>query len=285
MAPLTRDRKTTFQEGERLAHYVKGGVRIFLGSLVNIDANGYAVPAVDNPSHKFAGVAVCAVDNRDGVDGAKQVVVYRDGVHQFDIDSPLTNTDYNEPCYIVDDNTVTLTPGDVRCGVIGKFRSATIAHVDIEGAFGSSVAGPAGPPGPTGATGPAGPQGDPGPAILTFGSSAVGRSITTRYLAPQADGLIAAVTEMPIDAPIGGTARNLYVRHTIVGVGGTIRYELIRNGLATGLFLDLASSSTSGSELIKTAAITAGDRLALRVTKAISVVKSPRNVVATLELA
>ena len=132
MAALTDDRKTEYFEGVELAYEVAGSTTIYAGSLVALNASGYAVPAANTAGFKFLGVAMEHVDNSSGSNGDKTVRVRRKGVFRFDA-SGMAITDIGASVYVSDDHTVAKsTTNSVACGKIAEFVSATEVGVDID---------------------------------------------------------------------------------------------------------------------------------------------------------
>ncbi len=132
MAALTKDRNTTYREGIELDVPVKGNTRIFAGSLVAVDATGYAVPAGNTAGHRFMGVALEQVDNRSGADGAATVRLRTCGVFEFEAVS-ISRANLGAEMYVVDDQTFDdADPGQgVKCGRLVKFVSATKGWIKI----------------------------------------------------------------------------------------------------------------------------------------------------------
>lgn len=134
MAALTADRKTTRKEGIIGHHAVKAATTIYQGSLVCIDASGWAVPASDTPGLIFVGVAVSRADNASGANGDIDVQVYRKGLYSFAA-SGLTRANEGDAVYVTDDQTVQTSSANVTCGVLVQYVSATEAYIDIEPAI------------------------------------------------------------------------------------------------------------------------------------------------------
>lgn len=75
MAALTTDRNTTRRVILRSIELkVKAATTIYQGSIVAVDATGYAVPASDAANLKVVGIAKAKADNSAGADGAVSVV-------------------------------------------------------------------------------------------------------------------------------------------------------------------------------------------------------------------
>lgn len=131
MGALIKDRNTPYREGDLYSVGVKGGVKIFAGSIVCRDADGFAVPASDTAGLKVAGRAEFNVDNTDGQDGDVTVLV-REGVYRFS-GSGLTAADAGKPCFVVDDQTVSVAPtaGNVFAGIMVDVESDTEPWVEM----------------------------------------------------------------------------------------------------------------------------------------------------------
>ncbi|MEW6386815.1 MAG: hypothetical protein AB1491_04780 [Thermodesulfobacteriota bacterium] len=133
MAALTQDRATSYREGIELDFPVATNTKIYAGSLVCVNSNGFAVPAADTAGHKFIGVALEQVDNDPGADGAKSLRVRRAGAFEFDAAS-LTQAMVGDPMYAVDDHTFDDAGGttnDIKVGVLVKYVTATRGWIDI----------------------------------------------------------------------------------------------------------------------------------------------------------
>lgn len=122
MTALTQDRNTLRREGLSLEPPVAATTKIYGGSIVAINASGYAVPGATATTLKAAGVAERRADNSAGAAGDIRVRV-RKGVHVF-ANSASTDaialTDIGADCYIVDDQTVAKTNGTSTRSVAGK---------------------------------------------------------------------------------------------------------------------------------------------------------------------
>lgn len=133
MAALTRDRATSYREGIELDFPVAASTKIYAGSLVCVNADGYAVPAADTSGFIFVGVALEQVDNSAGANGAKSVRIRREGVFEFDAAS-ISQAMVGNPMYAVDDHTFDDAAGptnDIKVGVLVKYGSATKGWLDI----------------------------------------------------------------------------------------------------------------------------------------------------------
>lgn len=131
---------------------------------------------------------------------------------------------------------------------------------------------------------PVGAGGGNGPCVLGWGNNLVGYTTTPRYLTPWYDGDLALVAPVRAEAPRAGTLRSLRVRHTTpAGNGNPIAYTVRVNGVASALTATLLSTAASGSNLINTVAVAAGDLLDLEVTKPLSIGTSPTGVTVDVE--
>jgi hypothetical protein len=133
MAGLTRDRATAYRDGIEVEYPVAAATKIYAGSLVCVDGNGFAVPAADSSGYRFVGAAMEQVDNGSGANGEKVVRVRRTGVFEFDAAS-ITQAMVGNAMYAVDDHTFDDATGptnDVKVGVLVKYVSATQGWIDI----------------------------------------------------------------------------------------------------------------------------------------------------------
>ena len=133
MSALTRDRATPYREGIEVDYPVATNTKIFAGSLVCVNAAGYAVPAADVTGCQFAGVAMEQVDNSGGSNGGQSVNLRRAGVFEFDGGS-ITQAMVGTDMYAKDDHTFDDTTGatnHVKVGRLVKYVSATKGWIDI----------------------------------------------------------------------------------------------------------------------------------------------------------
>jgi hypothetical protein len=133
MTALTKDRATSYREGIEMDYPVATNTKIYAGSLVCVNGNGFAVPGADTAGHKFMGVALEQVDNNPGADGAKSLRVRRSGVFEFDAAS-ITQAMVGDPMYAVDDHTFDDAGGptnDIKVGILVKYVSATRGWIDV----------------------------------------------------------------------------------------------------------------------------------------------------------
>ncbi len=147
MTALTVARSTVtmrVRSGDLLRIPMAADAIIFVGGLVNVDSDGYAVPASDTAGHKFAGLAMAdpqdptathpnsKYDNYGGDAGAKEVIVlYKGRVRFYLADrTPLQNMLFAK-VYIADDQTVAVcredVTNDIWCGQIMRLPGTTLA--------------------------------------------------------------------------------------------------------------------------------------------------------------
>lgn len=134
MTALTKDRNTIEKGGELRVDPVKGSTTIHAGSLVCLDANGWAVPGATATTLKARGRAEEAVDNSAGADGALSVKTKK-GTFVFANSAggdEITAADVENTCYIVDDQTVAKTDGTSSRSAAGKIVSVDASGVAVE---------------------------------------------------------------------------------------------------------------------------------------------------------
>jgi len=133
MPALTRDRATAYREGIEVEFPVAAATKIYAGSMVCVNAAGYAIPAADTSGYRFVGVALEQVDNAAGADGAKMIRLRRTGVFEFDA-AALSQAKVGDAMYAVDDQTFADTVGvtnHLKVGVLVKYVSTTKGWIDI----------------------------------------------------------------------------------------------------------------------------------------------------------
>ena len=131
MSALTKDRNTPRREGGTITIGVAAGKLIYAGSLVAIDANGYATPGATSTTLKGLGRAEKQADNSSGANGDVTVEVAK-GVFQFanDAADPVAASQIGSSCYIVDDQSVAASDGTGTRSVAG-----TVFDVDPDGVW------------------------------------------------------------------------------------------------------------------------------------------------------
>lgn len=134
MPALTADRNTPHKDAEIIGFLTGANVKIFAGSLVVVNAAGFAVPGVTSTTVAYLGRAEESVNNLGGADGAKTVLVRRKKAFKFgNLAADLvTQADVGKTCYIVDDQTVAKTNGVNTRSVAGKVLAVDPDGVWIE---------------------------------------------------------------------------------------------------------------------------------------------------------
>lgn len=124
MTATTVDRDTPRHGGQEFGGPVKGNTKLLVGTIIAFDATGFLVHGITSTTLKAAGIAQSTVDNTGGADGAVQAS-FRRGVYRLANSAggdQLTNADYGNDCYIVDNQTVAKTTGGATRSVAGKCR-------------------------------------------------------------------------------------------------------------------------------------------------------------------
>jgi hypothetical protein len=68
------------------------------------------------------------------------------------------------------------------------------------------------------------------------------------------------------------------------GNGNIIKYTVRKNGVATTILVNLASTASDGSNLVNSIAVLEGDLIDIQVTKAAGIATSPTEIIASLGL-
>lgn len=129
MTAQTADRNTPNREGELFNFPVATNVKIYGGSIVMLNATGYATKGATAVGQICVGRAEDQVDNTGGADGAKAVDV-RAGTFKFVNSGDITIAEIGDTCYIVDDQTVAKTDGVGTRSAAGK-----VVGVDSDGVW------------------------------------------------------------------------------------------------------------------------------------------------------
>ena len=132
--PLSADRNTPMRNTEILLVQVAGGVKIYAGSLVCFNANGFATPGATATTLTYAGRAETSIDNTAGADGAVSINVRRRKAFKWanSAADPLTLANIGQIVYIVDDFTVAKTNGANTRSPGGKLMAVDVDGVWIE---------------------------------------------------------------------------------------------------------------------------------------------------------
>jgi hypothetical protein len=130
---VTANQVIKVQEGDRRSYPVEESTRIYQGTLVYVNAAGYACDVTATGVNAFVGIAVAEADNTSGADGDIEVEVYTEG--DFELTGTFNSiTDVGMPAY-GDDNyavVVALGASSVRIGRVVRFVSTTKAIIAIK---------------------------------------------------------------------------------------------------------------------------------------------------------
>lgn len=134
MTALTKDRNTKRRDGVQFSDPVAASTKIYAGSIVCINASGYAVPGSTSATLKARGVAQEQVDNSAGSAGDRRVESRR-GVFPFANSTSadeITRAEIGSTCYIVDDQTVAKTSNSSARSAAGIVRDVDSDGVWVE---------------------------------------------------------------------------------------------------------------------------------------------------------
>lgn len=128
MAALTRDRNTPEKEGKLLALPMAAATTIYAGSLVVINAAGYAAPGSTSTTLRAAGRA--EENSVNSGNNGDVLINVRRGVFKFANDATDPVAALLSTCYIVDDQTVAATNGTNTRSAAGK-----VLAIDTDGVW------------------------------------------------------------------------------------------------------------------------------------------------------
>ncbi len=132
MVAMTQDRNTPRRDRGLLQLVVAASAVIFAGSIVCVNADGFAVEGDTDPDLIYMGRAEQAVNNTGGADGDVSVLVRTDGAFQFENSAtdPVTQASIGMPCWVEDNQTVAATSGTGTRSVCGH-----VVGIDSEGVW------------------------------------------------------------------------------------------------------------------------------------------------------
>jgi hypothetical protein len=124
-----------------------------------------------------------------------------------------------------------------------------------------------------------------GKSLLIFGNNGIFNTTATRYLYAGASDSLAPTTIINMVMPFAATIKNMHVYHnTPAGNGSNIVYTLVKNGTPASLTVTIPSTTQTASDTSNSVSVVAGDRLAVQVTKAVTIGVSPSDIIVTMEI-
>lgn len=130
--PLTDEQKTDFdapyRDGELTPVPVAKGELIPAGTIVCINASGYAVGGQSATGLTYAGRAEERADNSAGADGAMVVPVRRKKAFRWLNDGTITQAMLGQRVYVLDNRTLTGADGSSPASEDGKTPAVEASH-------------------------------------------------------------------------------------------------------------------------------------------------------------
>lgn len=132
--PLSADKKREVRPGPIVGvpFPVAASTTIYSGALVNVNSSGFLVPAANNTTHEFVGVAAEGVVN-SGSNGDKFCTVQFGHVEEFP-SSGITQSGVGKSCYVLDDTTVgsdAAASKNVHVGTVVRLVATNVVEVWI----------------------------------------------------------------------------------------------------------------------------------------------------------
>ena len=130
---VTANQLVKVQDWDRRSYPVEESTRIYQGTMVYVNAAGYACDVTATGVNAFVGIAAGEADNTSGADGAIEVEVYTEG--DFELTGTYNSiTDVGMTAYGDDNYAVVLALGatSVRIGRVVRFVSTTKAIIAIK---------------------------------------------------------------------------------------------------------------------------------------------------------
>ena len=128
-AALTAERLTPSRTGSSLYLDVAGSTTIYAGGMVAVNANGNATNAGDVANLKVVGRAESTVDNSSGTNGQLKITVAV-GIFRWANEANVTDANIGDICYVVDDQTVSVTNSGSQSIIAG-----IVTDVDTDGVW------------------------------------------------------------------------------------------------------------------------------------------------------
>lgn len=128
---VTSDQLITRSERGRAGYPIAASTILYGGTLVFVNAAGYAAADTAAGVNKFAGIAVRRADNSGGAAGDLKADVWTDGTHTL-TGSGFSQATVGAKIYASDNYTATATAtANVLIGVCREYISATKIRVEI----------------------------------------------------------------------------------------------------------------------------------------------------------
>lgn len=130
---VTENKLIKMQAGGKRSYPVKASVSIYQGTMVFVDADGYAEPTTATGVNGFAGIAVEAATGGSS-SGDTKVEVWTEGDFELTGAGTYTQADVGSPIYADDNYVISTSIGatSVPCGKSVGFVSATKLIVSIK---------------------------------------------------------------------------------------------------------------------------------------------------------
>lgn len=132
MAATEATPRTYYGDRTYLQHGVAATTKVYQGSFLALDSDGYAVPLTTSQT-KFLGLAEQDVDNSAGADGDKSVRVVAEAIVELAV-TGATVTSVGSTVYANDSNSIDLADAgsDVAIGKVVQHISGTTCLVKIQ---------------------------------------------------------------------------------------------------------------------------------------------------------
>lgn len=130
---VTANQLIKMQEGCKASYPVAASTRIYQGTLVFVNASGFADDDTATGVNGFIGIAVGEADNSSGANGDIEVEVYTESDFEL-TGTGFAQTDVGMPIYADDNYACVLSLGStsVRIGTIVRYVSSTKHIVRIQ---------------------------------------------------------------------------------------------------------------------------------------------------------
>lgn len=138
MTAASADFNVELKDGVYESFPVKASTKIYGGTFVCVDANGYALPGADTAGLIFQGICMDQADNSSGSNGDKNVTLRRRGLVKATFATAISQANVGDNVFLADDQNVDVAANltnDIFCGVVARYIDTTHAWIDIEPAI------------------------------------------------------------------------------------------------------------------------------------------------------
>lgn len=132
MTSINKERGISRWSADVVTVPLAAGSKVYYGTLVAVNAEGFGVPGMAAPGLTYVGAAEATVDNSSGADGALSVKVRRAWPYamKWMNDGSITQAHFMKTSYILDNCTVSATDGEG-----GRSSAGLVVGIESDGVW------------------------------------------------------------------------------------------------------------------------------------------------------